>query len=493
MSTSSRVTVESWAPSTLAKSPHFSTWQVAARIYDEAPQADAEEKFDELSRFQLPAAILQTEDARRKDKYCSQDIFYDRLSGWAALNPESLVDEDVHDIAYFARPLFMSFFRIDHSVNTGAVELAQRRPIDDIMEIAFMGRKGSIHSIVLESRLRLPVAKQSIEVGVKAAADSLALVPFPKDLWGRITDVKEGDIDKDILDRAFWNAEGVSRSPTLPRFVGEFKRNPGNMNRNQLVMDMGTFQSQLQALSINTILWGGTYADGKFEIFSSLRRGQKTVISSHGVLTLTDPVDFLKCYSFMCNLALDTIPFLASIKSPAAKILQSMKATAWRVPGLPPTVTDTKSKAPSTIDVGTSHKHRKPDSDSDRGSGNGRTGGRRYPKRQKKAGGDVREDAEDKSGHSGAQGDGKGKGKAKACAGGSGKDDDNDLESQASGGSATISEELRIEGWMVRQGKSGRRSLQGGLLECHTFLSSVTTPTEVPFNEIEKWRSSIAV
>ena len=57
------------------------------------------------------------------------------------------MDEDVHDIAYFARPLFMSFFRIDHSVKTGAVELAQRRPIDDIMEIAFMGRKGSIHSI----------------------------------------------------------------------------------------------------------------------------------------------------------------------------------------------------------------------------------------------------------------------------------------------------------------------------------------------------------
>jgi len=161
-----------------------------------------------------------------------------------------------------------------------------------------------------------------------------------------------------------------------------------------------------------------------------------------------------------------------------------MKATAWRAPDLPPTVTDTKSKALSTIDVGTSHKHRKPDSDSDRGSDNGRTGRRRYPKRLKKAGGNVREDAEDKSGHSGAQGGRKGKGKAKACAGGSGKDDDNDLESQASGGSATFSEEPR---------KSGRRSLQGGLLETHTFLSSATTPTEVPFNEIEKWRSSIAV
>ena len=123
--------------------------------------------------------------------------------------------------------------------------------------------------------MRLPVAKQFLEVGVKAAADSLVLVPFPEGLWGRITDVEDGNTAKDILDRAFWNAEGFSRSPTLPRFVGEFKRNTGNMNWNQLVMDMGTFQSQLQALSINTILWGGTYFDGKFEIFSSHRRGQK--------------------------------------------------------------------------------------------------------------------------------------------------------------------------------------------------------------------------
>ena len=41
------------------------------------------------------------------------------------------------------------------------------------------------------------------------------------------------------------------------------------------MMDMGTFQSQLQALSIDTILWGATYFNGKFKIFSSHRHGQK--------------------------------------------------------------------------------------------------------------------------------------------------------------------------------------------------------------------------
>jgi hypothetical protein len=53
----------------------------------------------------------------------------------------------------------------------------------------------------------------------------------------------KGNTGKDILDRAFWNTEHFFQSLTLPCFVGEFKRNTGNMNWNQLVMDMGTFQS----------------------------------------------------------------------------------------------------------------------------------------------------------------------------------------------------------------------------------------------------------
>lgn len=173
----------------------------------------------------------------------------------------------------------------------------------------------------------------------------------------------------------------------------------------------------------------------------------------------------------------------------ATKILRSMNNTAWRAPSLPYIASDTKSMAPSTIDVGPSHKHQKSDSDSDRGSGNGRTDGRRFSKRTKTEGGNVCKDAKDKSGHSGAHEGGKGKAKAKACAGGSGEDDDNDLDSQASGGS----EQWRIEGRMVRQRKSGQWSLQGSLLEAHPVLSSAMTPTEEPFHEIEKWRSSIAV
>ena len=54
----------------------------------------------------------------------------------------------MHDIASLAQALYVSFFRLHDSVNTNAVELTQRRAIDDIVEMAFKGRMESIHWVV---------------------------------------------------------------------------------------------------------------------------------------------------------------------------------------------------------------------------------------------------------------------------------------------------------------------------------------------------------
>ena len=85
---------------------------------------------------------------KQKDKYCSQDIFYEGLSGWAGSHKDKMVDRDVHDIASLAQALYVSFFRLHNSVNTNAVEFTQRHAINDIMEMAFQGRMESIHSVV---------------------------------------------------------------------------------------------------------------------------------------------------------------------------------------------------------------------------------------------------------------------------------------------------------------------------------------------------------
>jgi hypothetical protein len=83
-------------------------------------------------------------DAKQKNRYCTQDIFYDSITGWAVNHPELVVNRDVHNIASLAQALYVSFFHLHHSINNHAVELTRRHVIDDI----FMGRNGSTHSIV---------------------------------------------------------------------------------------------------------------------------------------------------------------------------------------------------------------------------------------------------------------------------------------------------------------------------------------------------------
>ena len=67
---------------------------------------------------------------------------------WAGSHQGKMVDGDVHDIASLAQALYMSFFCLHDSVINNAVELTQRRVIDDIVEMAFRGRMESIHSVV---------------------------------------------------------------------------------------------------------------------------------------------------------------------------------------------------------------------------------------------------------------------------------------------------------------------------------------------------------
>ena len=280
---------------------------------------------------------------------------------------------------------------------------------------------------------------------------------------------------------------------------------------------MATFQSQLRALDITAILWGATYASGFFEIFSSCRDGahvcdfdlthnvvldippiQQTYISSHGQLHLLNPVDFLKCYSFMANLALETGPFLKTLESHSVDMaISSMRTNAWRAPSPPPSITDTKqSEIHSAVDVGMSSKRPKPDTDSDGGDHGG--GGNPSRKRQKDPDGAAR-GREPRRGRSAPEKDPKGKGKAHA--GGSRGDEAKDrMESldsalhddtgdhPASVGSVTFCEERRIEARMARQPTSC--PLKRGLLEAHTVHSRPATP---PFYEIEKWRSSISI
>jgi hypothetical protein len=86
----------------------------------------------------------------------------------------------------------------------------------------------------------LPVLGHPIRhPSANSVADTLALVTLPSDLNRPI--IVDCAQNNAILDRAFWNAEGLSVHLTIPRFVGEFKWNVESLNKNQSFMDMATF------------------------------------------------------------------------------------------------------------------------------------------------------------------------------------------------------------------------------------------------------------
>ena len=154
-----------------AGSSRFKAWQAAANILVGLPSAEEKAAYIKLSDFKLPRAILEVRSGHHwpslkpsfdlienhchqsvnpKDKrtYRKQDTFHRGLAGWAVIHPGDTVDWDVHDIVILSQALYVSFFRLHHSVTTAAVELTQRRAIDDLVEMAFMGRPESIHSVV---------------------------------------------------------------------------------------------------------------------------------------------------------------------------------------------------------------------------------------------------------------------------------------------------------------------------------------------------------
>jgi hypothetical protein len=108
---------------------------------------------------------------------------------------------------------------------------------------------------------------------------------------------------------------------------------------------------------------------------------QQTVISSHGTSNLTNPVNFLRCYSFMANLVLDTVPFLTSLKTLCSQYFYVYASKAWCVPSTLPAITNTISEACLAIDVGMSSKHLKMDSDGGSDSGGVSPKGQKHKKK----------------------------------------------------------------------------------------------------------------
>ena len=210
-------------------------------------------------------------------------------------------------------------------------------------------------------------SSETIRVGANAISDTLVVLPIPTHVTYRILSALKNMVKPQELPNnyanAFWSKEKSDENSIIV-FPSEYKKNDGVRNKNHLVMDFGAAQSQRRALGLDpAIIWGSTCAMGRFEVFSSewddevrfcplmnvawLTASQYISYSSHCQWNLLEPVDFMKCYSFLCNLAGTTATLQQTLEGKDGQTMaQSVVAASWRALTPPTSAGLNKRKRP---------------------------------------------------------------------------------------------------------------------------------------------------
>jgi hypothetical protein len=74
-----------------------------------------------------------------------QKEFFAEIKAWADANPEFLEDDDVHGFAAYSQALGCAYHSIRES--KGGNEASQRRGVDELIQLAFASKIGSIHEV----------------------------------------------------------------------------------------------------------------------------------------------------------------------------------------------------------------------------------------------------------------------------------------------------------------------------------------------------------
>jgi hypothetical protein len=151
------------------------------------------------------------------------------------------------------------------------------------------------------------------------------MIPIPGPLMDKIgeavRDATEVEVLEETLLRLYWKPEAVDDN-SLMAFVGEFTKRPNDRNRNQLLADLLTAQSQRRAFGLpDIIIWGPYALQANFRCTlpdnrkvwpntspNSVSKADFLLHkfvqwSAHHTWDLTAPIDFLACYCFLCSLS----------------------------------------------------------------------------------------------------------------------------------------------------------------------------------------------
>jgi hypothetical protein len=156
-------TVVTSLSSSLARSPHFDDWALGV-VPCGAPETDA--IFNELAEFILPKSFTHVRAIYVCTSYTTADLivakipsklrlrgegkFYGSLKEWGSLNAalvETNPKRDVFGLGAKPQALFVAYWAILEEVQKGSCELAQRRGVDTLIQLAFAIRLGATHEV----------------------------------------------------------------------------------------------------------------------------------------------------------------------------------------------------------------------------------------------------------------------------------------------------------------------------------------------------------
>ncbi|EDR03500.1 uncharacterized protein LACBIDRAFT_307258 [Laccaria bicolor S238N-H82] len=235
--------------------------------------------------------------------------FQFRVARWASTL--RTVEEDEFVILPALPTLAFAFNRILKASNNRSKEHAQRRAIDDIIELAFSARRDRHCNFGTEEGYRLVGSPGNPD----AVSDTLVTIPSVT-IADKIGVTRLSFQTPSTAEHLYWSTGGSMDGFSIIGFPGEFKADENHSNKNQVIMALVTAQAQRKALELkHSIIMGAIASRGHVQILSSYRKSENSFVYIHAhkqLFDLSDPSQLIRLYVFFSKLERDFQGTIAS-------------------------------------------------------------------------------------------------------------------------------------------------------------------------------------
>lgn len=280
----------------------FLDWTDRAKVVlTVTPPVGVVDHFDKLYQLEQVPKIL-VEGPFPTSFLHDEPEFQSRVKKWASTL--RTVDQDEFGILTALPTLAFAFNRSCKTSNKRSKEHAQRRGIDDIIELAFSARRDRHCDFATEESYRLVASLGNPD----AVSDTLVTIPSETilDIIG------EGRLSfqyPSLSEHLYWSTGRSTDGFSIIGLAGEFKKDENGCNKNQVIMALATAQAQRKALGLqHSIIMGAIASCGHVQILSSYRKSENSLVYIYAhkqLFDLSNPSHLVHLYVFFSKLERD--------------------------------------------------------------------------------------------------------------------------------------------------------------------------------------------